>query len=144
MNGEILLPPSAWDISIRKIRFSSRSFQPPQDAQTTTEVSFTIITSSVHVVITYVPRHPSWLSCLLQCQVLTTFHSPPLSPSNKECSVVGQPKWFSNFQNRSACPQPKAKNKGRLAAWHCSHPIYLSISTFFRRIEGLAWQPAPG
>lgn len=88
MNGEIILPPSAWDISIRKIHFSSRSFQPPQDAQTTTEVSFTIITSSVHVVITYVPRHPSWLSCLLQCQVLTTFHSPPLSPSTKNAVLL--------------------------------------------------------
>lgn len=113
-------------IKIWKIRSSTRTHR-LTDRQTATEVFFTIIPSSVHV-----------LSCLLQCLVLTTFHPPLLSHSNKGRSFIVSRNGLVLFKLlRLALSQKILKSKGGLEAWHSSH----SISNFFPSHHRIAWQP---
>lgn len=135
MNGEITIPPSSG---------LGKSVPPPglfNLHKTHRQQQLKSFSPSIHLQsLWWLPRHPSWLSCLLQCQVLTTFHSPLLSPPNKEGSFVVSRNGLVIFNVvRLALSQ---KKKIREGLRHGIAPI--PISTFFPPHGGAGLTTGPG
>lgn len=120
-------------IRIRKISSSSRSFQPPQDAQTTTEVFFTIITSSVLVVLTYIGIRHGFLACFSAKCLQHSIHHFFLLQTEKAVLLF----------SLNGLIIFKAVRFALRVCGMALFPSHLPFNIdFFPPIEGLAWQPA--
>lgn len=136
MNGEITIPPSSG---------LGKSVPPPglfNLHKTHRQQQLKSFSPSLHLQsLWWLPRHPSWLYCLLQCQVLTTFHSPLLLQTKKAVLLSGRNGLVIFNVVRLALSQKKIIREG-LRHGIAPIPLTFQYRLFSRRIEGLAWQPA--